>query len=48
MNDRKNGLPDEAADREYMQADDEMPGEDFSDMLKRLGLTEEEYWDLNS
>lgn len=28
-----------------MQADDEMPGEDFSAMLQRLGLTEDEYWE---
>lgn len=32
-------------DREFMQADDEMPGEDFSAMLERLGLTEDEYWE---
>lgn len=31
-------------EREYMQADDEMPGEEFGQMLKRLGITEDQYW----
>ena len=30
--------------RMFMQADDEMPGEDFLDMLERIGMTEEQYW----
>ena len=35
-------------DRQFMQADDEMPGEEFTEILDRLGMTEDEYWDQNS
>lgn len=36
-------VDDDMSDREYVQDDDEMPGEEHADMLKRLGLTQDEW-----
>jgi hypothetical protein len=40
--------PEDGYDREFMQGDDEMCGEDFSEKLKRLGMTEDEYWAMET
>jgi hypothetical protein len=34
---------DDMSDREYLQADNEAIGEEHTDRLKRLGLTQEEW-----